>query len=276
MGFVSLKYDACFKAVMENETVRKYFISDTLGIPVEEIKSVKLANPFLRKHFLKAKQGILDVLVELNHDSKVNIELQIKIVKDWNNRSVFYLTKMFSGEAVSGEKYERLKRCISISILDFNLDERPEYHKIYRLRDEQGYEYSDMLELHIIELRKKINGTGRVDEWICLFNAESKEELDVIQARTKNPGILAAIKEVREMGLGKDARALYEAYMKQKRDRIAREEYVRDEAYAVGRTEAEDCMQTLIARMTEAGEADKLSMLSDKGFYAQMLQKYGL
>lgn len=34
---VLLKYDFCIKEVMENEIVRKHFISDGLGIPLEDI-----------------------------------------------------------------------------------------------------------------------------------------------------------------------------------------------------------------------------------------------
>ena len=78
MEIISLKYDFSFKSLMRNEEVRKYFISDALEIPVGEIKSVKLAHSFLWKRYRKQKLGILDVLVELNDDSKVNIELQRK------------------------------------------------------------------------------------------------------------------------------------------------------------------------------------------------------
>lgn len=40
--------------------------------------------------------------------------------------------------------------------------------------------------------------------------------------------------------------------------------------------EAETLLQTLIAKMKENGEADKLAMLSDKDFYTEMRQKYKL
>jgi len=46
MKFVSLKNDFSFKHVMRNEEVRKHFVSDVLGIPPDEIKSVRLANTF--------------------------------------------------------------------------------------------------------------------------------------------------------------------------------------------------------------------------------------
>lgn len=236
MGIVSLKYDFSFKQIMLNEEVRKYFISDVLEIPAGEIRSVRLANSFLWKRYVRQKQGILDVKVELNDDSRVNIELQIRMLAHWDRRSLFYLAKMFTEDLLTGERYHKLKKCICINILDFNLNESPLYHRKYKLRDENGEEFSDMFEIHVIELKKQISGDRPVDDWIRLFNAETEAELDMI--KTENPGILAAVREVKVMSLRKNIRALYEAHMKEIRDRNAREDYVRAEGKAEGKAES--------------------------------------
>lgn len=165
MEIVSLKCDYCFKEWFSNETIRKYFISDVLDIPVENIRSVRLANPFLRKRYREYKQGILD----------------------------------------------------------FNLTEDESYHRVYRLRDEKGYEFTDLLEVHIIELGKKLKGTEKVDDWIRLINAKSTEDLNMIGA--KNVGMKTAIEEVKRMSLSKKLRLHYEAYLKEKRDAWAIEDY---------------------------------------------------
>lgn len=232
MGIVSPKYDFSFKQLMQNEEVRKYFISDVLGIPAAEIRSVRLASPFLWKRYSGQKQGILDVWVELNDDRMVNIELQIKMLACWDKRSLFYLAKVFTEELLVGEQYHRLKKCICINLLDFNLDEDPEYHRIYRLRNEKGQEYSDLFEMHVIELGKKLKGTEPVDEWIRLMNVRTEEELEMISA--KNPGLLEAVKEVKVMSLRKGLRALYEAHLREIRDRNARDAFVREEGKAEG------------------------------------------
>ena len=182
---ISPKDDVSFKYLFLNEVVRLHFISDVLGISPEEICSVRLANTFLWRRYLREKQGILDVFIELNNASKINIELQIKALAYWDKRSLFYLAKLFTEDLLMGDHYEQLKRCICISILGFNLDTRPEYHKVYRLKDQTGYEFSDMLEIHVIELNKTLSGSGRMDEWIQLFNAQPEEELDMLQAKTK-------------------------------------------------------------------------------------------
>lgn len=241
MGIVPLKYDFSFKQLMLNEEVRKYFVSDVLGIPISEIRSVRLSNPFLWKRYFRQKQGILDVKVELNEDSVVDIELQIRMLSYWDKRSLFYLAKTFSEGLLTGEKYHKLKKCICISILDFDMNDSPEYHRVYRLRDENGGEFSDMFEIHVVELRKHLTGEDPVNDWIRLINARTEAELDMIKA--KNPGISEAIREVKIMSLRKDLRALYEAHLKERRDRCAREDFVRAEGKAEGK--AEDVLQLL-------------------------------
>ena len=231
---VSLKCDDSFKQLFFNDEVRRYFISDALGIPVEEIRSVRLANTFLWKQFRWQKQGILDVLLELNGDSRVNVELQIKMLACWDRRSIFYVSKLFSENLRIGQDYTKLKRCIGISILGFNLDENPKYHRIFRLRDEDGEEYSDLIEIQVIELKKLLSGKDPMDDWILLFNAKTKEELDMLEAKTKNRGILEAIKEVRVMSLGQRWKMMYDARMKLIRDQHAREDYVREEGREQG------------------------------------------
>lgn len=274
---ISLKYDFSFKYLFLNETVRRHFISDALGIPLEEIRSARLANTFLWKRYRMQKQGILDVVVELNNDSRVNIELQIEILAYWDKRSLFYLSKLFTEGLLSGQKYERLKRCINISILGFNLDNRSEYHKVYRLRDETGYEFSDMLELHVIELNKPLKGTGPMDEWILLFNATTEEELDMLGAKTKNVGILEAIKEVREMSLRRSLRLLHEARLKEIRDRNAREDYVRSEGWNEGRNEGrnegEDRLNRLYGCLISDKRFEDLERSIQEKAYRELLYK---
>ena len=235
---ISLKYDFSFKYLFRNEEVRRHFISDVLEIPLEEIRSVRLADTWLWKQYWKQKQGILDVVMELNDDSRVNIELQIRMMSYWDRRSLFYWSKMFTDGLLTGQKYDKLKKCICISILGFRLDDLPEYHRVYRLRDGAGHEFSDRMEIHVIELDKTLNGAGGVDDWIRLFNARTEEELDMLEADAKSRGVLEAIKEVRVMSLKRTLRMMHEAKLKEIRDRNAREDYVRAEGRAEGKAES--------------------------------------
>ncbi|MGN1151625.1 MAG: PD-(D/E)XK nuclease family transposase, partial [Lachnospiraceae bacterium] len=100
---------------------------------------------------------------------------------------------------------QKLPRCISISLLDYDFfPGREEYHAVYRLRDSEGRDLTDLWELHIIELTKALKGTP-VDDWIRLFNAENEEELDMIT--TKNEGITEAINVLKSMSLRRPLKA---------------------------------------------------------------------
>lgn len=239
MKITSLKYDFCIKEVMENEIVRTHFISDVLRIPLEDIQSVRIMNPFLWKRYQKQKLGILDIQLALNNDTKINVEIQLKPQKYWEKRTVFYLAKMFTADLRRGESYKKAKKCIAITILDFNLDERKAYHNVYMLRDESGKLYTDVLELHTIELKKSPvkELPSPLDEWHRLFNAKTEEDLDMIKSKTKNRGIIEAIKELKEISLIDILRYDHEMRLKAKRDREAEDEYVFDQGVKAGKDE---------------------------------------
>lgn len=268
---ISPKYDAFFKEMFRNETIRRYFVGDILGIPQKDIRSVELKNTFLWRRYRKQKLGILDIVIELNSREKINIELQVKAVKHWDKRQLFYLSKLYEEELLLGQRYERLKRCVGISILDFNLSERREYHSVYRLRDQNGNEFSDILELHVIELNKELAGDGEVENWIRFLNAETEEDLRMI--KTKNPGIMEAIEELKRMSMSNPLRLMYEAYLKRVRDEKAREDYVWDQGVAEGELLLAELMKCLLS--DNRTEDAKLAA-SDEEARQRFYKEYGI
>lgn len=241
MEFISLKFDYAFRTLFTREGVRKQFISDVTGIPLESIRSTSLENPFLWMYRRRQKQGILDVAVKLYDGTRIDIEMQVRFQKHWTKRNLFYLAKMYTEELWAGDAYERLKKCITISILDFELIQDTGCHSVYTLRDKNGCEFSDLFEVHIIELRKPSAEAGAVGEWIQLFNAGSMEELDMI--KTKNAGIIEAREVLRTLNLRNPLRQMYEMHLKAVRDRKAEDAYIRDMGKAEGK--AEDILELL-------------------------------
>ena len=128
------------------------------------------------------------------------------------------------------------------------------------LRDSEGRDLTDLWELHIIELTKALKGTP-VDDWIRLFNAESEEELDMIT--TKNEGITEAINVLKFMSRRRPLKALFEDYMKAKRDRWDEDEYTRDEGIAIG--EERGRSEGIAIGRTEGSSTAILTLLEQKG-----------
>ena len=91
MGFISLKFDYAFRTLFSREGVRKQFISDVTGIPLESILYARLESPFLRKLRRRQKQGVLDVAVRLHDGTRIDIEMQVRFQKYWTKRNLFYL-----------------------------------------------------------------------------------------------------------------------------------------------------------------------------------------
>jgi len=137
-----------------------------------------------------------------------------------------------------GEDYEKAKRCIVITILDYELDDGTDtdYHNVYMLRSKDGALYTDVLELHTIELKKKPRQEQScpLDEWHQLFNAETEEELDMLKSGTKNLGIIEAIKELKEISLSDRLHYEHEMRLKAKRDRYAEDQFIRVQAEKEG------------------------------------------
>lgn len=268
---ISPKWDYCMKELFRNQVIRKHFISVVLGIPVEEIRSTRLLNTYLWKKYRYQKQGIIDSLVELNDETKINIELQVKAVRNWDKRQLFYLGKLLTEEVTFGRSYDVMKRCVAISILDFNLTEDKQYHKTYLLRDEEGRLFSRLVELHVIELNKVLTGQ-MIDEWIRFFNVKTQEELNGLRMQTNNAGILEAIKEVEHMSLSRWAKAQYEEHMKRVMDRKAEDAYV----FEQGRTEERTKLLTLISKMSGGEDEDKVTKLDNPEVLEAMCKKYGI
>ena len=230
-GFLLPKSDVAFKELMRNEVVRRRFISDVLNIPLKQIKTVRLENPFLSRRSRAEKQCILDVRIQLNDDSRINVELQIRRLAYWDKRSLFYLAKMYIEDLFIGQKYDRLKKCIVISLLDFDGDDHPGYHKVYQLRDQKGRLYSDQFEIHIIELNKKLTG-DILDDWIRFFQVKNLEELDKLQSG--NAGVMEAVEEVKRMNLIRSIRLWYEARQMYQRDQWAIEDAIKEDSWNEG------------------------------------------
>ena len=173
--------DFCFKELMQNPKVRKGFISALLDLPPDEVEDTVLLPTLLPRDSADDKLGIMDVRVLLKDGTQMNMEMQVKYFEYWDERALFYLSKMFDSQIRKGESYEKLQKCIHVSILDFI--HFPNDNKCYRrihFRDDQTSQlYSDKMELQILELKKlppEVKTGEDVLAWMKFFSSKSKEE----------------------------------------------------------------------------------------------------
>ena len=232
--------DVCFAGLMENPVVRKGFCAAVMRVKPEEIVETELLPTHLRREYGDDKLGILDVRVRLWNGMQINMEMQVKKFDFWNERTLFYLSKMFAGQLRTGESYEKLKRCIQVSILDFVLfpEDKRCYRTVHFRDDEGGKLYSDKMELQILEL-KKIQGEIRTGEdilkWMRFFNGKSRKEFEDMAQTDRYVG--EAYEALKRLSADEKKRLEYEAREKALRDYNSQISSAEKRGRAQGRTE---------------------------------------
>ena len=216
------KVDFAFKELMSDETVRTGFLASVLAVPAGNIRSAVILNVELQRTHSEDKLGILDVRVCLNDEMEIDIEIQIDPMSIWADRSLFYLSKMYAAQISAGDSYRLLKKCISISILDFRLfADSGEFYSCFHIREDTRHTlYTDKMEFHVIELPKlpeelKENSSELL-LWAKFLNAERKEEFEMLAE--KNDAIGKAYERLQVMSQDEKKRMEYEAREKALRD----------------------------------------------------------
>ena len=216
------KVDFAFKEIMFDETARAGFLTAVLNLKPEEIRKTEILNTDLRRIHQDDKQGVLDVRVRLNDDTEIDIEIQLAELSIWADRALFYLAKMYTDQLSPGENYTTLKKCVSISILDFRLfADSGEFYSRFHIREDTRHTlYTDKMEFHVIELpklpEKLRENSSDLLLWAKFISAEKKEEFEMLSG--KNASIDKAYERLQVISQDRQKRMEYEAREKAVRD----------------------------------------------------------
>ena len=232
--------DVCFAGLMDNPTVRKGFCAAVMRVKPEEIEETELLPTHLHREYADDKLGILDVRVRLKNGIQINMEMQVKKYPFWDERALFYLSKMFTEQLREGEAYGRLKKSIQVSILDFILfpDDARYYRTMHFRDDETGKLYNDKMELQILELKKlpgEIQAGEDIANWMRFFNGKNRKEFEDM-ARV-DEYLDEAYEALKRLSADDEKRLEYEARAKVLRDHINMLESIKEEGLEEGRKE---------------------------------------
>ena len=107
---LKLKLDIIFKRIfgdVRNEDIIKTFLEDLLELPPKSIQKILIDNVELVPAFIDLKFSRLDLKMKIN-DSIVNIEIQVNSEPYYNDRTLFYWSKIFSEEISKSSTYARV------------------------------------------------------------------------------------------------------------------------------------------------------------------------
>ena len=222
--------DFCFKELMQNPKIRKGFIAGILKKTPEEITETILLPAETRRDYADEKLSILDVKVLLADGTRMDLEMQVAYFGSWDKRVLFYLSKLYTEQIQKGDDYEKLKKCIHVGVLDFiRFPESEEcYHKINLCNCKSGEVYTDLLELHILELPKlpkvrakleqgeMISDDEMVLQWMEFFSCKTQEDFETMAKQDEY--MEEAVNTLFKLSADEQKRVDYEAREKAIRD----------------------------------------------------------
>ncbi|MBF0230575.1 MAG: PD-(D/E)XK nuclease family transposase [Desulfamplus sp.] len=227
---MSPKNDFVFKLIFgdeKNKHILIAFLTNVLNMSEGELADIKIINSELLREFKEDKKGILDVRAQTKDGEQINIEIQILPTEFMPERTLFYWAKMFVSQIKSGDTYDKLKRCITINIVDFECTPLKQLHSCYHLiEDNTGHKLTDIEEIHFMELPKLFDPATPIDEndpitqWMMFINAKSREVIEMLAQKNKHIG--SAFDLLQIIAQDEKARMLYEARQAEIMDQLTR------------------------------------------------------
>lgn len=144
---------------------------------------------------------------------------------------------MYTDQLKAGESYDKLKKCIHVGILDFVHfpDDDRCYRKIIFCDKDTGEEYTDLLEIHVLELEKlpeKEQNESGIIRWMRFLGAKSRREFE--KMAKEDVYIDEAYEMLKHMSADEKKRLEYEAREKAIRDYNSQIQASREEGLAIG------------------------------------------
>ena len=124
-----------------------------------KVNSVVVKNSEIVKDFSKMKSPRLDLLVEFDDRTMVDLEMQLRQTKDnLPIRFSYYLARLHGSQQLEGKYYKQLKETIVLVFFNVNLIENDRMCNTFTLKNEDGLpfvkEAEDRMKIRTIEMAK--------------------------------------------------------------------------------------------------------------------------
>ena len=124
-----------------------------------KVNSVVVKNSEMVKDYSKMKSPRLDLLVEFDDRTMVDLEMQLRQTKDnLPIRFSYYLARLHGSQQLEGKYYKQLKETIVLVFFNVNLIENDKMCNTFTLRNEEGLSFveesQDRMKLRTVEMAK--------------------------------------------------------------------------------------------------------------------------
>ncbi len=225
---INPRVDFAFKKLFGSEENKDLLISLINAIVSEpdRVTDIELKNPYNFADYKAGKMSILDIKALDDKNHWYNIEMQIGEDLNFDKRAIYYWAKLVTEQLSEGQMYKKLRKTISINILDFDfVPSETEFHNLYKIINTTSGEddnLHDIFELHYIELRKFKKAYKEIeaplDRWITfLTKAYELTENKIPESLASDKNIVKAISAVDRM-FNEEERQIYETRMQSMAD----------------------------------------------------------
>ena len=280
--------DYCFKELLAYPEIRKGFVAAVLNKDPDEIEETTLMPTILSKDTEDGKYGILDVRVKMKNGSQMDLEMQVAPFKFWDNRVIFYLSKMYTDQIREGHRYEDLKPCIHVSILNFNLFPKDQicFREIAFCDLTTKQKYTDLMEIYVLELKKlppEQKDEPLVVKWMRFLSAERREDFE--KMAEEDTYINEAYEVLQKLSADERKRLEYEARQKAILDYNSQMSSSREEGIQIGEARGEargeekerkrlSSLYMYLQKDDRIGEFERA--VSDESYMEKLYKEYGL
>ena len=160
-GKMPLTDDYVFHAVFGRDTAEsKGALMEILNIILarkqDPIRAIVIKNPIETPEREMEKGTVMDIKAETDAGELLNIEMQANSFSFYQSCALFYGGRLVNSSLQGGEKYDKMRKSIVVSIIDGNLfPELDSCHNIFAVRElNSGLLLSDRVEFHFLELQK--------------------------------------------------------------------------------------------------------------------------
>ena len=161
MRYANLLNDFAFKYVFgedckeANDALKSLF---TVFLE-RKVNHVVVKNSEIVKDFSKMKSPRLDLLVEFDDQTTVDLEMQLRQTKDnLPIRFSYYLARLHGSQELEGKYYGELKETIVLVFFNVNLIDNNRMCNTFTLRNEDGLSFveesQDRMKLRTVEMAK--------------------------------------------------------------------------------------------------------------------------
>ena len=272
--------DVCFKNLMNFERVRQGFIAAVLHIPPEVIVGSELLPTIMEPERPEDKLGIVDVRVKLADGRQLDLEMQAVPFTSWEERTLFYMCRMYTGQIHKGEKYGKLKKCIHIGILDYVLyPDTPDFYSCFHISEDlRGTLYTDRFEFHVLELpklRNKENPEGALEQWMKFLGGRRKEDFEM--AAEQNEYIDEAYRALMKLSADERKRLEYESRQMALYDYNTQMGAAEERGEERGRAAGQQNINELNRHLIQDNRlADLERAAGDEAYQKKLLAEYGI